>query len=462
MKKQNTVAFFNILSTVLLRGLSIFTAPLFSRLLGDSGYGVVSIYLVWVGVLQIIFTFQSHGSLVNARIEYPDEKQKAYQSSAMTLSMLMYLGCTAVVLLFLDPISQLLRMDRILVILILIQAFAGFATLFLNAKFTYEFRADLNCLISVGVAVLTLVLSLLFIWWMPEGQEHFGRILALVLANGVFGYSACVYVLLSGRTFYNKEYWKFCLTLSLPLVFYSLSDLLLGQSDRVMLQHMLSEATVGQYSLAYNFAGIIFTIFGALNNTWVPFFFEDMKQGRRQPMMAQAKNFLELYTVLSAGFVLLTTEVYHIFASREFWAGTLLIPVFVVGYYFNFLCTFPINYEYYRKKTKVVAIVTVAAAVINVGLNYVLIKNMGLVGATLATAVSHGIQFAMHYLYVRYKLGREDYPFGLKVWLPYPLAFAAVLAVVYLLPDAALIRWGLGIAIGGWEAYRILKRKVLM
>jgi O-antigen/teichoic acid export membrane protein len=269
-------------------------------------------------------------------------------------------------------------------------------------------------------------------------------------------------VLLSGRTFYNKEYWKFCLTLSLPLVFYSLSDLLLGQSDRVMLQHMLSEATVGQYSLAYNFAGIIFTIFGALNNTWVPFFFEDMKQGRREPMMAQAKNFLELYTVLSAGFVLLTTEVYHIFASREFWAGTLLIPVFVVGYYFNFLCTFPINYEYYRKKTKVVAIVTVAAAVFNVGLNYVLIKNMGLVGATLATAVSHGIQFAMHYLYVRYKLGREDYPFGLKVWLPYPLAFAAVLAVVYLLPDAALIRWGLGIAIGGWEAYRILKRKVLM
>lgn len=462
MKKQNKVAFFNILSTVLLRGLSIFTAPLFSRLLGDSGYGVVSIYLVWVGVLQIIFTFQSHGSLVNARIEYPDEKQKAYQSSAMTLSMLMYLGCTAVVLLFLDPISQLLRMDRILVILILIQAFAGFATLFLNAKFTYEFRADLNCLISVGVAVLTLVLSLLFIWWMPEGQEHFGRILALVLANGVFGYAACIYVLLSGRTFYNKEYWKFCLTLSLPLVFYSLSDLLLGQSDRVMLQHMLSEATVGQYSLAYNFAGIIFTIFGALNNSWVPFFFEDMKQGRREPMMAQAKNFLELYTVLSAGFVLLTTEVYHIFASREFWAGTLLIPVFVVGYYFNFLCTFPINYEYYRKKTKVVAIVTVAAAVFNVGLNYVLIKNMGLVGATLATAVSHGIQFAMHYLYVRYKLGREDYPFGLKVWLPYPLVFAAVLAVVYLLPDAALIRWGLGIAIGGWEAYRILKRKVLM
>ena len=462
MKKQNKVAFFNILSTVLLRGLSIFTAPLFSRLLGDAGYGIVSIYLVWVSVLQIAFTFQTHGSLVNARIEYPEDRQKAYQSSIMSLSMLFYLVCAAVVVLFLDPISELLQMDRLLVILLLVQSFAGFCTLFLNSKFTYEFRADLNCLISVGVAVMTLVLSLLFIWWMPEGQEYFGRILALVITNGVFGYAACVYILVSGKTFYHKGYWKFCLTLSLPLVFYNLSDLILGQSDRLMLQYMLSEATVGQYSLAYNFAGIIFTIFGALNNSWVPFFFEDMKQGRREAMQAQAKNFLEVYTVLSAGFILLATEVYHIFASREFWEGTMLIPVFTAGYYFNFLCTFPINCEYYHKKTKVVAIVTVIAAVFNIGLNYVLIKLLGLMGATLATALSHGLQFAMHYGYVRYKLCRKDYPFGVRLWLPYAAGYAAVMAVVYLLPDSAVVRWGLGAAIGVWEIRRVLRRKVLI
>ena len=38
MKRQNRVAFFNILSTILLRGISIFTAPLFTRLLGTGGY----------------------------------------------------------------------------------------------------------------------------------------------------------------------------------------------------------------------------------------------------------------------------------------------------------------------------------------------------------------------------------------------------------------------------------------
>ena len=39
MKKRNRVAIFNILSTVLINGISIITGPLFSRLLGDSGYG---------------------------------------------------------------------------------------------------------------------------------------------------------------------------------------------------------------------------------------------------------------------------------------------------------------------------------------------------------------------------------------------------------------------------------------
>ena len=44
MKSKNKIAFFNFLSNILLRGISVFTAPVFSRLLGTSGYGVLSVY----------------------------------------------------------------------------------------------------------------------------------------------------------------------------------------------------------------------------------------------------------------------------------------------------------------------------------------------------------------------------------------------------------------------------------
>lgn len=462
MKRQNKVAFFNILSTVLLRGISMFTAPLFSRLLGTDGYGVVSLYTIWVSVAAIAFTLQTNGTLVNARVEYSEDQQHKYQSSVMTLSLLFFLLCSAVTILFLPRISALLKLHWVLILLILFHSFGSFCLNFLNSKFTYEFKADKNMYVSVGITLTTLVLSVVLILLLPEHINYYGRILALALTYGGLGIAVCSYVLWKGKTFYNREYWTLALTLALPVVFYSLSDLLLGQCDRVMLQWMMNESMVGQYSLAYNFGGIMFTIFVALNNSWTPFFFEDMKQKRQHEMRAQAGNFLEVFTVLSTGFILLAPEVYHVFASRDFWAGTSLIPIFVSSYYLNFLCTFPINYEYYYKKTRVVAVVTVATSLLNIGLNYILIRFMGVAGAALATALAHGVQFVTHYVYVRYVLKQGDYPFGIRLWAGYVVVYFAIVAFVFLTPEAGILRWGVGAAIGLWELWRIKKRKVLI
>lgn len=463
MKSRNRVAFFNILSTILLRGISIFTAPLFGKLLGDAGYGVVSIYMVWVSVVQIAFTFQTQGTLVNAKIEYREEQQKNYQSSVMSLSVFSYVAFSALTLLLLEPLSQLLRMDRMLILLVLVHGFGGFCLLFINNKFTYEFKAGLNCLVSLAVPVATLLLSLVLVLNMPPQTNYMGRILALTVVHAVAGIGFCAYILVSGKTLYNREYWRFCLQLSLPLVFYNLSDLVLGQSDRVMLQRMLSESAVGQYSMAYNFGGILFTIFNALNNSWCPFFYEDMKQGRRASMDTQAKNYLELFTVLSMGFILLAREVYHFYllASPEFWPGTELLPIFAASYFFNFLCTFPVNFEYYHKKTKVVAVITITASLVNILLNYLLICLVGMPGAAIATAASHGLQLIMHYLYCRYSMGGTDYPFPVKMWIGYLGLFLAVMVLVYLTPNAWWLRWGFGALLGIWELWRIAKRKTL-
>lgn len=462
MKRQNRVAFFNILSTLLLHGISIFTAPLISRLLGTSGYGVVRIYTIWVSVCAIAFSLQTQGTLVNARVEYPEEDQPKYQSSVMTLSLLVFLLCAGVVVLFIKPISEALRLHWVIVLLILFHAFGSFCVNFLNSKFTYEFKAGRNMLLSLGITLCSLALSVALILLLPEEVNYYGRILALALTYGGLGLAVCGYILWKGRTFYHRDYWRLCLTLALPVVFYNLSDLVLGQSDQVMIQQLLSEARVGQYGMAFGFGSIMFTIFTALNNSWVPFFFEDMKQGRRERLRGQARNFLELFTVLSVGFVLLATEVYHVFAREDFWDGTILIPVFVTSYYLNFLCTFPINFEYYHKKTRVVAVVTITASLVNIVLNYILIQSIGMIGAALATAASHGLQFLMHYGYARYVLKKGEYPFGIRLWAGNLAVFLAAAVFSALTPELWWLRWGLGAAVGVWELRRIIRRKVLI
>ncbi len=206
----------------------------------------------------------------------------------------------------------------------------------------------------------------------------------------------------------------------------------------------------------------MYIIYYALNNSWVPFFVEDKKQGDWEGMRSRAGNFLELYTVLGVGFILLCREVYYVFAGAGFQRGSDLIPVFATAYFLNFLCTFPINYETYYKKTRMVAAVTIVCSVINICLNYVLILKIGMAGAVIATAVSRGIQLTIHHLYAHFVLGKKDYPFGLSLWGKYVAAFFMVLALVYLARGLWYVRWGLGAVIGVWELLRIRKRKCLI
>ena len=462
MKKRNRVTFFNILSTCLLYGISVFVAPLFSRLLGAGGYGTLSNYNIWVSVLAIAATLQTQGTLVNARVEYPQQEQAAYQSSAMSMSVLVFLVVSGIVLAFLEPISQALQYSKFFILLVLFQAFGTFGVNFMNTKLTYEMKAGRNMLLSVGTSLSTLLLSLVLVLQMPKAYNYYGRIVAIAAVYGFLGLGLCIYILAKGRVFYNSRYWKFCFALAIPYVFYNLADLLLGHIDTVMLYQMQGDAVSEVYSLAYQFGTILFTIFGALNNTWVPFYFEDTKQGRTQAVMQQSRNYLELFTVLSVGFMLLSPEVFTLYGGEAFHRGTGLIPLFVTSHYINFLCTFPVNYEYYHKKVKVVAFATILSSVINAGLNYVLILRMGMLGAAVATVVSHCFQLVLHYVYTRYILGKQEYPFGIGLWGKYGLCFLAVLVLSFLMPDAWLIRWGLGALIGIWELLRIRKRKVLI
>ena len=462
MKRQNRIAFFNILSVILLNGISLLTAPLFSRILGTGGFGVLKIYNVWASVAAILFTLQTQGSLVNARVEYPEDRQRQYQSATMALSLLTFLGCSGLVVVFLKPISALLKLEPMLIGFLLLQAFGTYCVNFLSTKYTYEFKAGRNMAISLAVTVVTLILSLVWILQLPQETRYLGRVAAIAVTYGLVGIPACIIILMQGRTLFHKEYWKFCIVLAIPAVFHNLSDLILGQSDLVMLQQLKGDSAAGLYGLAWQFGNFLFIIFGALNRTWCPFFFEEMKQGKREAMLEKTRNFLELFTVLACGFMLLTPEVYYVYGGSQYVESTAIIPLFVGSYYLNFLCTFPVNFEYYHKKTKVVAAVTIFSSLVNVALNYVLIKAIGMAGAALATMLSHGLQLLIHHVYTRFFLGKGAYPFPLDLWAKYGIAFLAVMGAVYLNADRWLVRWVMGACIGIAELREIRRRKVLI
>ena len=463
MKKSiNRIAFFNFLSILLLQGISFISAPLFSRLLGTDGYGNLASFSTWAGIVATILSLQTNVTIANARVEFSEEEQNAYQSSAMALSLVSFLIGGVAVLALVQPISQGLKMEPWLVGLLLLQAFGTFGVNFLSSKFTYEFKADKNMLLSVFIAAASMGVALLFVLNSPMERRYLGRIMGNALVYAAVGIGGCGYILFKGRKPFCQRYWKFCFFLGFPLVFQNLAYSVLGSSDILMLKQMAGASESGIYSLAFTLTGIMFTIFNALNNSWVPFFFDDMRQGRRQQAALQGRHFLELFTVLSMGFVLLVREVYHIYAEKEYWLGLELIPFFTASYFVNMLCTFPVNYELFHKKTGVVAFATVAAAGVNLVLNYCAIRLFGMTGAAVATLLSHCLQLAIHECYSRLVLKKGEYPFSLSGELLYTGAFAVAVVLFYLGKDAWYLRWPMGAAVGLWELRRIWKRRSLL
>jgi len=200
MKKRNRVAILNIISTFLLKGISIFTAPIFSRLLGTSGYGVMSTYNIWVGLVSTIGTSQTQITIPNARIEYPIEDQRRYQSSIMGLSVTLFACVSFLVLAMLPWVSDLLKLSPMLIGLLLVHSFGSFCVAFLNTKFIYELKAGRNMITSVLVTLSTLALSLILVLQLPKEINYYGRIWGNALVYGILGISICVWVLSSGKT----------------------------------------------------------------------------------------------------------------------------------------------------------------------------------------------------------------------------------------------------------------------
>ncbi len=463
MKKSiNRIAFLNFLSVLILHGISLISSPLFSSLLGPSGYGTLSSFNAWVNMASTVLSLQTYATIVNARQEYPEEAQPGYQSSIMALSLLSFLIGSGAILLFSQPICRALKMDRFLLALLLVQAFGSCCVNFLSNKFTYEFKAEQNLRLSLATAIANILVSLVLVLHLPQEQRYLGRIGGEVLVSGAVGIAVCIWVLRRGRVLYHHEYWKFALMLGCPLIFQNLAYSILGNSDVLMLQQMLGSSTSGIYSLAVTVSGVMFTIFTALNSSWVPFFFTDMKQGNRENVSLQGKHFTELYTVLCMGFILLIREVYHVYAQDSFWSGTELIPIYVANYFGNMLCTFPVNYEIHRKKTVVVAAATVAAALANVGLNYLLIGQMGMMGAAVATLLARLIQLTIHEIYCRLHLGRGEYPFSFVSGLVACIAMVVTIGLFYIGAQMWYLRWLAAAALGIWELCRIWKRKSLL
>lgn len=457
-KSRNKITIFNIASTIILQGLTFFSGPIFSGVLGTNNYGIAAVYLTWVQLASTVFSLQAAGTVAVARVNYPLQNQSQYQSSVLSLATISYGLFSIATILGILLSSKWIDFSMPMVLLGLFHGWGLYCVTFMNAKYTYEFKADKNFILSVVTSILAISSSILLIYLLPANINYWGRIIGQAIVYGIMGIFIYVNILRQGKEIINYEYWKFTLPIAIPTVFHVLANHVLGQSDKVMLQIMVNNSASGIYSLSCTFSAVLNTVWHAFNNSWVPFYYEYTRQGQIDKMKKHAKNYIELFTVISCGFVLLAREVFHIYGEKSFWSGTDLIPLFSIGNYFIFLYGFPVNFEFYHKKTRTIAVGTTLAAICNIVLNYLFISLMGILGAVIATAVSHGLQFLFHYFCAK-RIVPGEFPFKLVEFVPGFIIFCASCILYLFTKEQWVIRWVIGVLLGSYQLVKIIRRK---
>ena len=455
-KSISKVVIWQTCATFLIQGMSLFTTPIFTRMLSTEDYGQTATFGSWTSIIGLIVGLQVSGSIGMAKTKYDENNYRKYCSSILWLSFISFILVLVSFVLFRNKLHVLLGFPKMIIPIIVVYSYALFIISFYNAILEFELRVETETVISIVLAVLTTVLSIYFVANM-ESEKYIGKIWGMFIPTVIIAIVEFAVVMSKGKTLFCRNYWAFCLPLALPLIFHGAAGTVLAQSDRVMLKSMVGESETGIYSLVYTLATVVDIFWIAFNHAWIPFYYKYKKDKDEHQIKQRSSGYLFTFTIITIGFMLCAPEVFRLIAPEEYWSGLTIIPVVAMAYYINFMYSFPANFEFYHQNTRMISIATVLSAVINIALNYMLIPKYHGIGAAIATLISYVFMFVFHDIAARYFIGDFEYTwrFYLKGLIPVGISFA----LYYWLMPYAWLRWGTALVLGMILLRRIYKTR---
>ena len=398
IKRMSTGVKASVVYTVvsfLTKGLAIFTVPVFTRMMSTSEIGVVNLYNSWFSMISVVTTLAlTSGGFQLAMKEFCNERDQ-YISSVLTLTSGM--ACLVALVYAINPLywNNLLGLSTGLVILLILQLLFTPASDFWLARQRYEYKYKLAAIVSFLSALFASVISVIaVVWGNSAGTPNLGEI--RLYANYIVILSVACAIWISiyakGKTIYNARYWRFSLSLSIPLIGNSFASQILNVSDRTMIGKMVDNSAVGIYGTLYTVSSLSLIVWQAINASFVPFLFENIdKPEREHDIKKISAQLLTAFAVVAFVLTVMAPEIVLVLATKEYYNAIYIMPPICAGIFLISFSNMNTNVLIYHKKTKFIMISSCVAATINVILNYFGIKMFGYMAAAYTTLIAYMI-----------------------------------------------------------------------
>lgn len=180
----------------------------------------------------------------------------------------------------------------------------------------------------------------------------------------------------------------------LPLVLQEIAGIVLDSGDRAVIRHFLGDTPLGLYSVAYGLSSYVNTLIMApLGLAILPMYMRIWKaHGRERTIefLSQGLNgFLMAAVLINVLAAVAARDAVNLLASSRYAGADRLIPMLVAGLLIYTAQVFLNAGLLIHKQTGKMAAILAWSALLNLGLNWVLIPRMGLPAAALATLLSY-------------------------------------------------------------------------
>lgn len=413
MKKNkvlNATIWYTI-SGFLMKGMGVFTTPIFSRILTQEEYGSAENFYACLSIITIIGSLCISASLVRGRFDYKDELKSFVKSNLLFATLFTIIGC-GVLLINSSIITNYLMLDYKYFILILFSVIVSPAyDMFVQIE-QFQYKYKIVTFISTMNTITGVVLSLVLMAILEDNL--WARIIGgqiPILCSGMIIY--LYYLIKGGRI--RLEYIKYALQLCIPYMIHLLSGTILNSSDRIMVTKICGASSNALYSMAYNVAQVANVLWISMNSAFSPWQCEQLSKGNYNEIKRYSYYYILIFMSCAVGLMLIAPELLLILGGQKYFDSKGLIPVIVQGYFFLFLYSLYVNIEQYEGKNIGMAIASMISAVLNVFLNIIFIPIFGYSAAAYTTLVSYFFLFVFHLIMVL-RMKKKDC-FNLKfIW----------------------------------------------
>lgn len=412
--------FANLVSNIWLMLLLVITTPIYVRLLGIEGYGLIGFYLSWVAIVGIvdIGVTAAAGREVAWLSARPDGRRKiptllrSLEVVYWGAILLIGLGILIGTFFFGKEWFQTKDISKevvwgalmLMAIALVAQVPSG---LYISGLMGLQRQVECSGLIAFFGTLRAL--GAVFVIWLisPDIRAFFlWQIMVSFLQTGMMRWSLWRKVRMEGYPArFSKEVLGSIKMFAGGMVLITASSIILTQADKLILSRMVSLEVMGFYMLAWTVTSGLSRIATPLIQAFAPYFTMLVSSGDRDSLEKQVRISSQLMSALilppSALIVVLSKPILFSWTgSEDIAAGaTSIMAVLVVGTAFS-ACSYPaLSILYSEKRLRPVITVNLVSLLVLLPLLMMTVVHFGVIGAAFVWAFYGLILYVTYQLY---------------------------------------------------------------